>query len=410
MLLNYIWVFFIIVGFVFSLIQLVFFHNSNIFNLILTNIFEMAKLGFDISIGLTGLLCLWMGLMKIAEKNGVITYLAKIISPLFSKLFPEIPKNHPVSGSIVMNIAANMLGLDNAATPIGLKAMQQLQELNPTKEKASNAQIMFIVLNASGLTIIPMSIMLYRFQLGAQNPSDVFIPIFLATTCSTLAGLISVAIVQKINIFNKILLFFLSSLFLLIGIFIFLFTKLPSEKIQTYSTIFANFIILTLITLIVMIAIIKKINVYETFIDGAKEGFNIAIKIIPYLVAILVAVGIFRTSGAMDVFIKFMKYFFEIIGLNTSFVDALPTAIMKPLSGSGARGLMIETMKTFGPDSFAGRLSCIFQGATDTTFYIISVYFGSVGIKNIRHALGCSLIADFFGILAAIVVAYMFFA
>ena len=409
MFLSYIWAIFIVGGLIFSLVNLFINKNYEIFNIITQNVFEMAKTGFEVSLGLTGILSLWLGLLKIAERGGLVDVLAKIISPLFLRIFPEIPRNHPVNGTIAMNFAANMLGLDNAATPIGLKAMQQLQELNKDKEKASNSQIMFVVLNASGLTIIPFTIIMYRFQLGALNPTDVFIPIFLTTSLATLAGLISVSIIQKINIFNRIYVMFLS-LFLGLLVCLYLLSRyLSPNKFQLYSTIAANFIILFLIFLIVVRGLIKRVNVFESFIDGAKEGINVAIKIIPFLVGILVAIGFFRSSGALEFITEFIKRVISILGVDNSFVEALPTALMKPLSGSGARGMMIEAMKTFGPDSFVGKLSCIFQGTTDTTFYIISVYFGSVGIKNTRYTLGCSLISDFVGIISAIFIAYLFF-
>jgi spore maturation protein SpmA len=369
----------------------------------------MAKTGFELSLGLTGVMTLWLGLMKVGEKGGVVSYLSKLVSPLFSKLFPEIPKNHPATGSIMMNIAANMLGLDNAATPLGLKAMTQLQELNKSEDTASNAQIMFLVLNASGLTIIPISIMVYRTQMGAADPSDVFLPILIATFCSTLTGIIAVSIFQKINLFNKVVLAYIGTITLLVSTLIWYFSTLPQEKVNMISSFGGNFILFAIIVSFITLAFIKKVNVYEAFIDGAKEGFSISIKIIPYLIAILVAIGVFRTSGAMDYLVNGIAWLIQSMGFNTDFVGALPTAFMKPLSGSGARGMMVETMKTYGADSFVGRLSCIFQGAADTTFYIIAVYFGSIGIKKVRHAIACGLIADLAGIIAAILVAYLFF-
>jgi len=371
--------------------------------------FDMAKLGFELSLGLTGVMTLWLGLMKVAENGGMVAILSKLARPLFSKLFPEIPKNHPVYGSIMMNIAANMLGLDNAATPLGLKAMKELHELNPNKEIASNSQIMFMVLNASGLTIIPISIMVYRAQLGAANPSDIFIPILITTFCSTLAGIISVSIVQKINLLNKVVIGYLGIFTLLISVLIWYFTTVSTQKVNEISTVSANFVIFGIIISFILLAFYKKVNVYESFINGAKEGFVVAIKIIPYLVAILVAVGVFRESGAMDYIVNSIGKFFSLIGVNTDFVQSLPVAIMKPLSGSGARGLMIDTMNTYGVDSFVGRLSCIFQGASDTTFYILAIYFGAVGVKNTRNAVSCALIADLAGILSAVFVAYLFF-
>ena len=406
---NYIWIGLILFGFLFGVLDALIDSNFYIFPSILNSVFEMAKLGFELSLGLTGVMTLWLGLMKIAEKAGLVNILSRIVSPFLTKLFPEVPKDHPAYGSMVMNIAANMLGLDNAATPLGLKAMNELQAINPNKEKASNAQIMFMVLNASGLTIIPISILVYRAQLGSTNPADVFIPILISTFAATLAGIIAVSIIQKINLFQKEILLYLGSITLIIALFTWYLSTLPSEKLKSISLVASNFIIFFIIVLIIVFGFIKKINVYETFIDGAKDGFQIAIKIIPYLIAVLVAIGIFRESGAMKFLIMGVEKFFSYLGLNTDFVGALPTAIMKPLSGSGARGMMIDAMKTYGADSFIGRLSCIFQGTTDTTFYIIAVYFGSIGVKNTRHAIGCSLFADLIGIITAILVGYLFF-
>lgn len=409
MALNYIWIAFFIIGFLFALGQLVFNGNTQVFNQLLDSTFSSAKTGFEISLGLTGVLTLWMGLMRVGEKGGVVRILSKLIGPLFSRLFPSLPKDSPAHGSIMLNVAANMLGLDNAATPMGLKAMKEMQEANPRKDTASDAQIMFLVLNASGLTIIPVSIMVYRAQIGAANPADIFLPILIATFCSTLAGLISVAIVQKINLFNKVVLAYIGGLTALIGGMVWYFSRMPQEQITTISTFVASFVLLSIICSFILLAMFKKVNVYEAFIEGAKEGFEIAVKIIPFLVAILVAIGIFRASGAMDLIVKGIASVVAWLGFDTRFTDALPTAFMKPLSGSGSRGLMIDAMKTFGPDSFAGRLSCTVQGSADTTFYILAVYFGSVGIKNTRYAVVCGLIADFFGLLAAIFVGYLFF-
>lgn len=410
MVLNYIWIFFFIIAFVIALIRFFFFADYQVFTNMMGSTFDMAKMGFELSLGLTGVMTLWLGLMKIGENGGVINYLSKLINPFFSKLFPEIPKNHPVSGSILMNISANMLGLDNAATPLGLKAMTQLQELNPNKDTASNSQIMFLVLNASGLTIIPISIMVYRAQLGAADPADVFLPILLATFASTLTGIITVSIFQKINLFNKVVLAYFGAVTLFISGLIYYFSTLSQEQMNFYSTTGSNFLLFGIIMTFISAAFYKKVNVYDSFIDGAKDGFNIAIKIVPYLIAMLIAIGVFRTSGAMDFLINGIKHFFAVLGVDTRFVDALPTAIMKPLSGSGARGMMVDTMKTFGPDSFVGRLSCVFQGAADTTFYIVAVYFGSVGVKNTRYAITAGLIADLAGAIAAIFVSYFFFA
>jgi len=409
MALNYIWIFFFLSAFVIALIRLIFFGDTEIFPAIMNSTFANAKTGFELSLGLTGVMTLWLGLMKVGEKGGVVRLLSRAVGPFFEKLFPEIPKNHPVNGSIMMNLAANMLGLDNAATPMGLKAMEQLQELNAKKDTASNAMIMFLVLNTSGLTLIPISVMVYRAQLGAANPSDIFLPILLSTFFSTLAGIIAVSVYQKINLFNKTILAYLGGFSTLVAGIIYLFVALPQTQASVYSTVIANVILFSIITLFLLMAIRKKVNVYDTFIEGAKEGFQIAIKIIPFLVAILVAIGVFRASGAMDYLVNGLGAFFAFLGVNTDFVAALPTAFMKPLSGGGARGLMIETMTTYGVDSFAGRLSATFQGATDTTFYILAVYFGSVSVKNTRYAVTAGLIADFAGIIAAIFIAYLFF-
>lgn len=409
MVLNYIWIAFFIIAFAVGLIRLVFLGDAGIFPEMMNSTFEMAKTGFEISLGLTGVMTLWMGLMKVGETGGIVKLLSKAVGPLFHRLFPEIPKDHPANGSIMMNIAANMLGLDNAATPLGLKAMTQLQELNRGKDTASNAMIMFLVLNASGLTIIPVSIMVYRTQLGAADPSDVFIPILLATFCSTLTGIITVSLLQRINLLNKVVLLYLGTFTLLVSAIIWYFSTISREQVTTISSVAGNLILFTIIISFIVLALVKKVNVYDAFIDGAKEGFGIAIKIIPYLVAILVGIGVFRACGALDFLVKGIGQVVAFFGLNTDFVDALPTAFMKPLSGSGARGMMVDTMKQYGADSFAGRLSCIFQGATDTTFYIVAVYFGSVGIKKTRYAITAGLIADLAGVIAAISVAYLFF-
>ncbi len=409
MVLNYIWIAFFFIGFIVAIGQLIFAGNTQIFNDMVNSIFSNAKTGFELSLGLTGVLTLWLGFMKVGEKGGVVKIMGSLFGPLFLRLFPDLPKGHPAYGSIILNISANMLGLDNAATPMGLKAMKEMQDVNPNKESASNPQIMFLVLNASGLTIIPISIIVYRTQLGAANPADIFIPILIATFFATLVGLISVAIIQKINLFDKVVLAYLGGFTAIVAGIILYFSTLPKEQITTLSTFAANFILLSVILIFISLALIKKVNVYDAFIEGAKEGFNIAIKIIPFLVAILVAIGIFRASGAMGFMIKGIAFFFNWLGFDTEFVGALPVALMKPLSGSGARGLMIDAMTTHGADSFVGRLSCTLQGATDTTFYIVAVYFGSVGIKNTRHAIGCGLLADLAGVIAAILVAYLFF-
>lgn len=409
MVLNYIWIAFFLLAFIVALFKLIFWNDTAVFSAMVNGSFDMAKTGFEVSLYLTGVMTLWLGLMKVGERGGVINLLSRAVSPFFSKLFPEIPQNHPVNGSIMMNFAANMLGLDNAATPLGLKAMNELQELNPQKDTASNSQIMFLVLNASGLTIIPISIMVYRAQLGAANPSDIFIPILLATFFSTLAGLISVSVFQKINLFQKNILVYIGGISIFIAGVIWYFSQLPQEKINTVSTFSANFILFGIIISFIVLAMIKKVNVYESFIEGAKDGFSVAIKIIPYLVAMLVAIGIFRASGGMDLLVAGIAKGIELAGLNTDFVASLPTAFMKPLSGSGARGLMIETMKNYGPDSFVGRLACVFQGSTETTFYVLAVYYGAVNVMKTRYTLICGLIADLAGFIAAIFVSYLFF-
>jgi spore maturation protein SpmA/spore maturation protein SpmB len=409
MVLNYIWIAFFLIGFVFALGQLIFNGDTGIFNRLIESTFTNARTGFEISLGLTGVLTLWMGLMRVGEKGGAVTGLSRAIGPLFRKLFPSLPKDSPAHGSMMLNVAANMLGLDNAATPMGLKAMKEMQEVNPNKEVASDAQIMFLVLNASGLTIIPVSIMVYRAQLGAANPADIFIPILIATFFSTIAGLISVAIAQKINLLNRVVLAYLGGLTAIIAGLVWYFSTLPEEKITTVSTFAANFTLFMIIISFIVLAMIRKVNVYDAFIEGAKEGFATAIKIIPFLVAILVGIGIFRASGAMDMLVDGIGSLVAWMGFDTRFADALPTAFMKPLSGSGSRGLMIDAMTTHGADSFVGRLACTFQGSTDTTFYILAVYFGSVGIKNSRYAVVCGLIADLVGTIAAIMVAYLFF-
>lgn len=409
MVLNYIWIAFFIAAFVIALCRLLFMGDVEVFPAIINSTFETSKTAFEISLGLTGVLSLWMGLMKIGEQGGLVNALAKGLSPIFNRLFPDIPKGHPVTGTMFMNISANMLGLDNAATPMGLKAMQELQELNTKKDTATNPMIMFLVLNTSGLTLIPMSVLLYRTQLGAAQPTDVFIPILLATTVSTIVGLLVTSIYQRINLFNRTMLLFLFGVALFLAAGTWGVALLSRVQVELFSTTLANVLLFTIIVLFIVSGMLRKVNVYEAFIEGAKEGFTTAVRIIPYLVAILVAVGVFRASGGMDVLIGAVAWCVEACGGNSDFVGALPTALMKPLSGSGARGMMIDAMTTYGADSFAGRLACLFQGATDTTFYIIAVYFGSVGIRKTRHAVTCGLIADAAGILAAIVIGYLFF-
>lgn len=409
MVLNYIWITFFLIAFIIALLRLLFLGDTEIFPEIMNSTFTTSKTAFEISLGLTGVLTLWMGILKIGEKGGIVNIVARLLTPVFSKIFPEIPKGHPATGTMFMNFAANMLGLDNAATPMGLKAMQELQELNPQKDTASNPMIMFLVLNTSGLTLIPMSVLVYRAQMGAAQPTDVFIPILIATTVATITGLIVTCIYQRINLFNRTMILFISGICLFVTLGTVGFMQLSKTEIEVLSTSLANIILFSIIIIFILAGIKNKINVYETFIEGAKDGFNTAVKIIPYLVAILVAVGVFRVSGAMDMIINGISACISFFGGDTEFVPALPTAIMKPLSGSGARGLMIDTMTTYGADSFVGRLACLFQGATDTTFYILAVYFGSVGIRKTRHAVTCGLLADLAGILAAIGVAYIFF-
>ncbi len=409
MALNIVFVAFFVLSFLVALYKLIFLGDVNIFRDIVNSTFDYAKTAAEISLGLIGIMALWLGIMKVGERGGVIGVMAKVVGPFFNKLFPQIPRNHPVYGSILMNYSANMLGLDNAATPLGLKAMKELQELNVSKDTASNAQIMFTVLNASSLTLIPVSIMAYRSQEGAQNPSDVFLPILLATFFSTITALITVALYQKINLWNKVVLAYIGTITVAIGGLLYYFSTLSQKEIGTISSVAGNFIIFSIIIAFFVLAFKRKVNIYDAFIDGAKEGFKIAIMIIPYLVAILVAVGVFRASGCMEYMVQGLGAGFHALGFNTDFVPALPVALMKPLSGSGARGLMVEIMHTFGADSFAGRVACVMQGSTETTFYVLAVYFGAVNIKKTRHALPCALLSEFAGIVAAIFIAYLFF-
>ncbi len=410
MVLNYIWIAFFAVAFVIALIKLIFMGDVSVFPAIMDSTFETSKTAFEISLGLTGVLSLWLGVMKIGEKGGVVSALSRLLGPIFAKLFPDIPKGHPVVGNIFMNISANMLGLDNAATPLGLKAMEGLQELNKKKDTASNPMIMFLVLNTSGLTIIPVSILVYRAQMGAAQPTDVFIPILLATFCSTLAGIIITSVYQRINLFNRTLLLTLGGLSLLMASIVWGFSRLDGAMMNTVGTTAANVLLFTIIIAFLAAGVLRRVNVYDAFVEGAKEGFTTAVRIIPYLVAVLVGIGVFRASGAMDWLINGVSWCFSHAGLPDDWVGALPTALMKPLSGSGARGMMVDAMQTYGADSFVGRLSCIFQGSTDTTFYILAVYFGSVGIRHTRHAVSCGLLADLAGIVSAILIAYLFFA
>ena len=408
MVLNYIWIAFFIIAFIFASIGLLM-GDTTIFQKIVDSTFDSSKTAFEISLGLTGVLALWLGIMKIGEKAGAVNALARMLSPVFTKLFPDIPKNHPAMGSMFMNIASNMLGLDNAATPTGLKAMAQLQELNPKKDTATNPMIMFLVLNTSGLTIIPTTILAFRASYGAAMPTDVFIPILLSTTIATLAGIVLTLLWQKTSLLQPALLATLGGIIAFVGLLIWCFGQMDKETMATVTSVASNLILLGVIVIFILAGLWKRVNVYDAFIEGAKEGFTTAVRIIPYLVAILVAVGVFRASGAMDMAINAIRRGVELLGLNSDFVGGLPTAFMKPLSGSGARGMMLEAMKTYGADSFVGRLSCILQGSTDTTFYILAVYFGSVSIKYTRHAVACGLLADLIGTMAAIAVCYLFF-
>lgn len=409
MVLNYIWIAFFAIAFIVALARLIFLGDTEVFPAIINSTFTSSKTAFEISLGLTGVLSLWLGIMKIGELGGVINWFSRILSPLFCKLFPDIPKGHPVTGSIFMNLAANMLGLDNAATPLGLKAMEGLQELNPRKDTASNPMIMFLVLNTSGLTLIPISIMVYRAQMGAAQPTDIFVPILLATFFSTLAGIIAVSLYQRINLLNRTILLFLGGTSLFIAGLIYFFSTLSRDRIDVYSTTTANVFLFVIIIGFIFAGVRKKVNVYDAFIEGAKEGFSTAVRIIPYLIAILVAIGVFRASGSMDYLTEGVSRLVSLCGIDNEFVGALPTALMKPLSGSGARGLMVDAMNTYGADSFVGRLACIFQGSTDTTFYILAVYFGSVGVVRTRHAVPCGLLADLAGVISAIFICYLFF-
>ena len=409
MVLNYIWAAFFLLAFVIATVKLVFWGDLDVFPAMMDSTFSSSKTAFEISLGLTGVLSLWLGIMKVGEKGGVVNFLARLLSPVFSKLFPDIPKGHPVTGSIFMNLAANMLGLDNAATPLGLKAMEQMQELNPKKDTAWNPMIMFLVLNTSGLTLIPVSIMVYRVQMGSQQPTDIFMPILLATFFSTLAGIIATSLFQRINLLNRTLLLTLGGACAVVAGIIWGFSQMDSDTMNKVSTSVANILLMVIIVSFIVAGVRKKANVYDAFIEGAKDGFQTAVRIIPYLVAILVGIGVFRASGAMDMLIGGLRWCVDLTGANSEWVDAMPTALMKPLSGSGARGMMVDAMTTYGADSFVGRLSCVFQGSTDTTFYILAVYFGSVGISKTRHAVACGLLADLAGIIAAILICYLFF-
>lgn len=410
MVLNYIWIAFFLIAFIVAVVKLIFFADFTVFPAIMQSTFDTSKQGFEISLGLTGVLSLWLGIMKIGEKGGVVNALARLLGPIFARLFPDVPKGHPVVGNIFMNLAANMLGLDNAATPLGLKAMEGLQELNAKKDTASNPMIMFLVLNTSGLTLIPVSIMTYRFQCGAAQPTDIFVPILLATFVSTLAGIIITSLYQRINLFNRTLLLTLGGMSVFMASIVWIFSRMDAATMNIVGSTTANVLLLLIIMLFILAGIRKKINVYDVFIEGAKEGFSTAVRIIPYLIAVLVGIGVFRASGAMDWLIDGLHQLIAWTGLPSDWVGALPTALMKPLSGSGARGMMVDAMNTYGADSFVARLSCVFQGSTDTTFYILAVYFGSVGVRHTRHAVACGLLADLAGVVAAIGVCYLFFA
>jgi len=410
MVLNYIWIAFFLIAFIVAVVKLIFFADFTVFPAIMQSTFDTSKQGFEISLGLTGVLSLWLGIMKVGEKGGVVNALARLLGPIFARLFPDVPKGHPVVGNIFMNLAANMLGLDNAATPLGLKAMEGLQELNAKKDTASNPMIMFLVLNTSGLTLIPVSIMTYRFQCGAAQPTDIFVPILLATFVSTLAGIIITSLYQRINLFNRTLLLTLGGMSVFMASIVWIFSRMDAATMNIAGSTTANVLLLLIIILFILAGIRKKINVYDVFIEGAKEGFSAAVRIIPYLIAVLVGIGVFRASGAMDWLIDGLHQLIAWTGLPSDWVGALPTALMKPLSGSGARGMMVDAMNTYGADSFVARLSCVFQGSTDTTFYILAVYFGSVGVRHTRHAVACGLLADLAGVVVAIGVCYLFFA
>lgn len=409
MVLNYLWVLFFLVSFVIGIVKLMM-GDQEVIPAMVNSTFDMAKTAFEISLGLTGVMTLWLGLMKVGEAGGAIRVLSRLVGPFFSRLFPEIPKDHPAMGSILMNFSANMLGLDNAATPLGLKAMEELQAINPEKERASNAMIMFLTMNTAGLTIIPVSIMAFRVQAGAANPSDIFLPLIIATYGSLLFAMLLVAFIQRIRIFDIVLLSYIAGLLVFLGGLIYITRSLPQEQLSVVVGVAGNLIILSIVIAFISLALYRRINVYETFIEGAKEGFSVAVKIIPYLVAMLVAIGLLRTSGTMDIITNGISSLVAALGFDTSFTGALPVGLMKPFSGSGARGLMVDAMTAYGPDSFVGRLACIINGSTDTTFYILALYFGSVGIRNTRYAAATGLLADLAGLLLSIAVAYLFFA
>jgi len=408
-MLNIIWIAFFLIAFIVALFKLLVLGDQLIFSQLMEAMFALSKTAFEISLGLTGILALWLGIMKIGERSGFVELLTRGLTPLFTRLMPEVPKNHPALGSMVMNISANALGLDNAATPLGIKAMKELQSLNPLKDTASNAQILFLVINTSAVTLFPVTIFTYRAQMGAANPTDVFIPILLATYMSTFVGLLVVASVQKINLLDRVVMSYLGGFTVLVLAILAYFASLSQQAMLTQSALISNVILFSLVALFISAAALKKVNAYDAFIEGAKEGFQTAVTIIPYLVAMLVAIGVFRASGALELLFEGMRSLVLSLGLDDRFIDAMPTALMKPFSGSGARAMMVDTMQAYGADSFAGRLASIVQGSTETTFYVLAVYFGAVGIKNIRHAVSCGLAADLAGIIAAIGVAYWFF-
>jgi spore maturation protein SpmA/spore maturation protein SpmB len=411
MILNYIWVSFFLLGFVVAAIKLIFFQDVSVFPSILQSTFDMSRKGFEISIGLTGVMTLWLGLMKIGEKGGMVNILARLVGPCFSRLFPEIPKNHPAAGSIILNFSANIVGLDNAATPMGLKAMKELQEINPNKDTASNAQIMFLVLNTSGLTVIPLSIIADRAIMGSTNPTSIFVPTLIATFCSTLVGLLYVSIKQRINLFDRVIATYILGLSAFVGLSVWYFTTLTPDELQQQSSLITSVIISLVISSFLLLGLWRKLPLFDTFIEGAKEGFETSVKIIPYLVAILVSIGVFQASGTLDYMVEGIRWVVAACNLPTDFVDALPVALMKPLSSQSARAMMISVAdaKNFGVDSFVGNLASIFRGCADTTFYILAVYFGAINIKKTRYALTGGLIADLGGVIAAIFIAYLFF-
>ncbi|WP_437919741.1 nucleoside recognition domain-containing protein [Sphingobacterium sp. LRF_L2] len=409
MALNYVWIAFFVIAFVVALAKLLFLGDTEIFSQLINGMFDSAKTGAELSLGLVGIMTFWLGIMKVGEKAGMISLFAKGVNPFFSKLFPGVPKNHPANGSIIMNFSANMLGLDNAATPVGLKAMQELQELNPEKETATNAQIMFLVLNTAGIALIPTSVIALRLASGAANPTDIFIPSLIGTFISFISGMVAVAFYQKINLFKLPILAFLAFFIGLMAVLYFGLHNLPPEQMEKITGLIGGLLIFSIIMLFIVFGAVKRINVYDAFIDGAKEGFGTAVMIIPFLIAILVAISAFRTTGCMDYIVNAVAYVVSALGMDTRFVPALPVGLMKTLSGGGARGLMVDVMQTYGVDSFQGRLASVIQGSSETTFYVLAVYFGSVGIKNSRHALVCGLIADAVGLIAAIILAYIFF-